>query len=51
MGSTPVSAPKGHIWYPPLQAWIKPIPRRPGLRPSAEHVLCTEPILCWVLMR
>lgn len=44
------TCPRGHIWSPRLSAWVVPIRRKPGKRPSAEHVLCTEP-LCWVLMR
>jgi hypothetical protein len=51
MAFTPTSAPRGHIWCEQLQAWVKPIPRQPGRRPSDEHVLCTAPMLCWVLMR
>jgi len=49
--SVPFSpGPRGHVWCEGLSAWVVPIRRQPGRRPSAEHVLCTEP-LCWVLMR
>ncbi|MCP9901924.1 hypothetical protein KBZ12_11115 [Cyanobium sp. Cruz CV13-4-11] len=47
---TPTSPrPPGHIWSTRLASWVVPITRKPGRRPSPQHVHCSEPP-CWVLV-
>lgn len=41
--------PKGHIWSTRLSSWVVPITRKPGRRPSPDHIHCSEPP-CWVLI-
>jgi len=41
--------PSGHIWSTRLASWVVPIGRRPGRRPSADHIFCSDPP-CWVLI-
>ncbi|MCP9860621.1 MULTISPECIES: hypothetical protein [unclassified Cyanobium] len=41
--------PQGHIWSTRLASWVVPITRKPGRRPSPQHVHCSEPP-CWVLV-
>ncbi|PZV04604.1 MAG: hypothetical protein DCF23_05925 [Cyanobium sp.] len=41
--------PKGHIWSTRLASWVVPITRKPGRRPSPDHIHCSEPP-CWVLI-
>jgi hypothetical protein len=48
--TTPTSPrPSGHIWSTRLASWVVPIGRRPGRRPSADHIFCSDPP-CWVLI-
>jgi hypothetical protein len=41
--------PSGHIWSTRLASWVVPITRKPGRRPSPDHIHCSEPP-CWVLI-
>ncbi|MCP9822944.1 hypothetical protein [Cyanobium sp. L1E-Cus] len=41
--------PRGHIWSTRLASWVVPITRKPGRRPSPDHIHCSEPP-CWVLI-
>ena len=48
--TTPTShRPSGHIWSTRLASWVVPIGRRPGRRPSVDHIFCSDPP-CWVLI-
>jgi hypothetical protein len=48
--TTPTSPrPSGHIWSTRLASWVVPIGRRPGRRPSVDHIFCSDPP-CWVLI-
>ena len=48
--STPSSPrPKSHIWSTRLSSRVVPITRKPGRRPSPDHIHCSEPP-CWVLI-
>jgi len=48
--TTPTSPrPRGHIWSTRLSSWVVPITRKPGRRPSPDHIHCSEPP-CWVLI-
>jgi hypothetical protein len=48
--TTPTSPrPSGHIWSARLASWVVPIGRRPGRRPSVDHIFCSDPP-CWVLI-
>jgi hypothetical protein len=49
-GANPTTPrPKGHIWSTRLASWVVPITRKPGRRPSPDHIHCSDPP-CWVLI-
>ncbi len=41
--------PSRHIWSTRLASLVVPIGRRPGRRPSADHIFCSDQP-CWVLI-